>query len=442
VGLRQNALVLAVLTVLIAIVGDWTGVPVLRNLWCLPAGLLLLGLAYERWFAKRSELQLTLASRVAVLGKSAEMNWSWAHALSRPIQIEFAPAAPEGFTLDTAVRYLRVQCLDGVANAEQNHELAATVTIPVTPRQLGTHAWPAIHARIAGPLGLAWWSQRVHCEFSLRVAPDMLSSADHRLAASAAGRKALQRKGSGTEVLQLRDYQPGDSLHLIDWKASARAKNFISRDFTEDQHLEVILAIDAGRASQQRCGSLDRLGHYVNVAARFAEHAVAHDDRVGLIIFADRPLSVLPPGRGNSAVLRIRRLLSAVEPARAESNPLHAAMRIASLAKHRALIIMLTDLDDATVASQLAAATRLLLPKHLPFIAGLVSPAAQDLAQITAKSWLDPYHALAAQEYCLRLQRNVRALHSLGAPALAAHPDQLEKAVFAAYEGFRAKRRV
>jgi uncharacterized protein (DUF58 family) len=291
-------------------------------------------------------------------------------------------------------------------------------------------------------LGLAWWPQQVHSEFALRVMPDMLDAADHRLAARAVGRTALRSLGAGTEVLQLRDYQPGDSMHLVDWKATARAGRLISRDFTQDQHLEVILAIDAGRTSQQRCGSLDRLGHYVNVAARFAEHAIAHDDRVGVVVFADQPLGVLSPARGHAAIMRVRRMLAAVQPARAESNPLAAALRIATLARHRSLVVMLTDLDDATVASQLAAAARLLLPKHLPLIAGLQSPAVEDLAAATARSWLDPYHGLAAEEYRLRLQRNILALHSLGAPALAAHPDQLEKAVLAAYEGFRARRRV
>jgi len=431
-GLRQNALVLAVLTVLIAIASDWTGVPWLRNLWCLPAGLLLLGLAYERRWSKRADLRLSLVNRnQALLGKATDVRWLWSHAMPRPVQLEFVPTAPAGVALDNSVRTIQVAHGEGEA-----------FDVAVTPCRLGAHEWPLIKTRIAGPLGLAWWTQRVHSEYTLRVAPDMLSGADHRIAASAAGRTSLLRMGSGSEVLQLRDYRPGDSQHLIDWKASARSGRLISRDFAEDQHLEVILAIDAGRTSQQLCGSLDRLGHYVNVAARFAEHAVAHDDQVGLVVFADQPLSVMPTGRGHAAILRLRRLLSAVQPARAESNPLHAAVRIASLAKHRTLVVMLTDLDDATVASQLAAATRMLLPKHLPFIAGLISPAAQALAHSAAKTWLDPYHALAAQEYCDRLQRNVRVLHSLGAPALVAHPDQLEKAVFAAYEGFRVRRRV
>jgi hypothetical protein len=40
------------------------------------------------------------------------------------------------------------------------------------------------------------------------------------------------------------------------------------------------------------------------------------------------------------------------------------------------------------------------------------------------------------------LERKVRALNALGAPAVVAKPDQLEHAVFAAYMNFRRAKRV
>jgi uncharacterized protein (DUF58 family) len=135
-------------------------------------------------------------------------------------------------------------------------------------------------------------------------------------------------------------------------------------------------------------------------------------------------------------------MLSAVQPATAESNPLNAVLRIRQLVRHRSLVVMLTDLDDASVAGQLASAARLLLPKHLPLVAGLASPEAQTLARNEAQGWLAPYEALAAQEYCARLARNAAALRAMGAPTLLALPNQMERAVFDAYSEFRVRRRV
>lgn len=431
-SLRQNSLLLAVLTALLAIVGAWSGDAMLAGAWRLPLALLLLGLAYEGWMTLRANLSLRIPEgQRGVLGRAVSLRLLLAHQLGRKMTVELAPDAPAILEVEPTVQLLVVP-----AGTEAETHLRAT------PRRLGEYAWPNVRARIAGPLGLAWWTRRLVTDFRLQVVPELLRDDARRTGAVSTGARARSLLGAGAEVLQLRDYRNGDPQHVIDWKATARSGRLVSRDFSEDQHLEIVIAIDAGRASALRAGELDRLGHYANLAARFAEHATAQDDRVGLVIFADRPLAALAPGRGTATVMRIRQLLTATKLAQAESNPLNAALRIRSLVRQRSLIVMLTDLDDATVAGQLASAARLLLPKHLPLIAGLTSPQAEGLRHAPARSWLDPYEALAAQEYCSRLERNVRALRALGAPALLARPDQLERAVFEAYVQFRLRRRV
>src|SRR6185503_3129514 len=65
----------------------------------------------------------------------------------------------------------------------------------------------------------------------------------------------------------------------------------------------------SGRTSRTEVDGLQQLGHYANLAARFAEFCVAHDDQVGLIAFADRALATIKPARGVEAVTRIRAAL-------------------------------------------------------------------------------------------------------------------------------------
>ena len=431
-SLRQNALALAVLTVLMAIIGDWSGDPDLARLWYLSLAVLLLGLAYEGWLMMRIGLGVAISAAKprAILGRPAALQLTFTHRLARTLMLEIAADSPPAVDMDGAVKTLVVP------------PAGATLSVTAIPRRLGQQIWPPLRARVAGPLGLAWWTRPLPAQFTLSVAPDLLRDDAERAGAASTGTRARSLLGAGGEVLQLREYRPGDPQHVIDWKATARSNRLVSRDFSEDQHLEIVLAIDAGRASALRAGDLDRFGHYANIASRFAEHAVAHDDQVGLVVFADRPLGSIAPGRGIGTVARIRAMLAAVQPAAAESNPLNAVLRIRQLVRHRSLVVMLTDLDDATVAGQLASATRLLLPKHLPLVAGLASPEAQALAHGQAGGWLAPYEALAAQEYCARLARNAAALRALGAPTLLALPNQMERAVFEAYAEFRIRRRV
>jgi len=430
--LRLNALAFAVLTALIAILGAWSGEVQLEKLWLLPLALLLLGLAYEAWVTSRAQLGLRIVSgEQGILGRVMTLQMQLHQGLGRSAAVQFAPAAPDAVEIDTNIQTVLVPV-----------DESATVDVRTTPRKLGSHAWPSMHARIAGPLGLAWWSRKLDPGYSMRVMPELLRDGARRIGAVSGGVRTRSILGAGAEVLQLRDYRAGDPQNLIDWKATARRGQLISRDFTEDQHLDIVIAIDVGRASALRAGELDRLGHYINLAARFAEHAVAQDDRIGIVLFADQPIATLAPGRGIGTVLRIRQMLAAAVPKLAESNPLNAALRIRSLVRHRSLVVMLTDIDDATVAGQLASAARLLLPKHLPLIAGLSSPEAEALRTAPAHSWLDPYESLAAQEYCARLERNARALRALGAPALVTRPEYMERAVFEAYAEFRNRRRI
>jgi uncharacterized protein (DUF58 family) len=431
-SLRTNALFLAVLATVLAIAGAWSGNPALEKVWLLPVALLLLGLAYEAWMVRRAATSLEVSTEPrSVLGRPFTLSLKLRHQLHRDTFAELAPEGPEAIEVDTTVRTLSVP-----------RDAPAQFEIRATARRLGKHEWPVWRSRIAGPLGLAWWSRKLATNLSTQVVPDLLSSAASRSGGRSGGSHARALLGSGAEILQLREYRPGDPQNVIDWKASARSGRLVSRDFSEDQHLEIVLAVDAGRSSALRAGDLDRFGHYVNVAARFAEHAVAQDDRVGLVIFADRPLAALAPGRGISTVLRIREMLTASSLAAAESNPLNAALRIRTLVRHRALIVVLTDLDDATIAGQLASAARMLMPKHLPLFAGLRSVEAEALVEAPARTWLDPYQSLAAQEYCARLERNTRALRALGAPALLTRAEQLEGAVLDAYSEFRRRRRV
>ena len=181
---------------------------------------------------------------------------------------------------------------------------------------------------------------------------------------------------------------------------------------------------------------------YVNVAARFAERAASLDDAVGVVVFAAQPLAVLAPARGEAAVGRIRDLLTACRTQQSESNPVLAAARIHSMAQRRSLVLILTDLEDASAGEQLVKAVRLLTPKHLPFIAGFQSTQVEALASAPASEPLSAYRALAAVEYVNTVEGNVRALRALGAAALTARPGELDRAVIEAYRQFRLRRRI
>jgi uncharacterized protein (DUF58 family) len=401
-------------------------------LWALPAALLLLGLAYEAAMVSRFVVALELrAPEFWPLARSQPVEFIFRQHSRPRLSVQAMLSAPDEFASKTRVDTL--QLASGVASV---------ATLSAAPRRLGRYPWPSPTIRVGGPLRLAWWSRSLIAERTVTVVPDVVSEAERSLGVQGAGAKPARSGGSGAEVLQLREYRRGDPLRAVDWKATARRKRLVSRDFTEDQHLEVIVAVDAGRTSALGAGDVDRLSLYVNVAARFAQRAAALEDAVGVVVFAAQPLAVLPPARGEAAVARIRDLLTACRVQPGDSNPVLAAARIRTLAQRRSLILMLTDLEDASAGSQLVRAVRLLTPKHLPFVAGFQSARIEALTRAPARDPLSVYQALAAVEYTNTTEGNVRALRALGAAALTAQPADLETAVLDAYRQFRQQRRI
>jgi uncharacterized protein (DUF58 family) len=431
-SLRQNALLLILLTGIVAIVGIWAATPEFRNVWALPAALLLAGLAYEAAVLSRCTVAVELqAPEYWPLGRGQQVQYVFRQLSRRELAIQAVLAAPEEFASES--RLVAFELLEGQAN---------TLALTAAPRRLGRYSWPAPVIRIGGALRLAWWSRTVATECTLTVVPDIRATVEQSRAEQGPGGEPLRVAGSGAEVLQLRDYRRGDPLRAVDWKATARRGRLVSRDFTEDQHLEVMVAVDAGRASALGADDVDRLSLYVNVAARFAERAAALDDAVGVLIFAAQPLAMLAPARGVAAVARIRDLLTACRVQPSESNPVLAAARIHAMAQRRSLILFLTDLEDASAGEQLVKAVRLLTPKHLPFIAGFQSTRIEALTRAPAHEPLGAYRALAAGEYVNTVAANVRALRALGAAALTARAAELDRAVIDAYRQFREQRRI
>ena len=292
------------------------------------------------------------------------------------------------------------------------------------------------------PLRISQFSTVSPGDAAFAVAPDSLPRGARAVPGESAGETPRRLPGSGVELLQLRDYVSGDALSRIDWKASARRGSLIAREYSEAQHLEILLVVDAGRASRVRAGRLDRLGLYANVAARLAEHAVSIEDRVGLLVYADRTLSACAPDRGLRAVTRLRRALEILEADRGESNPLAAAIQVRRMLRHRGLVVWLTDLAEPARNEQLMQALKALLPRHQPIVAAPHAAEIARLADSPAHDWRDPAVALAAREHRRRAQAQVATLRQRGIVVLDEPDDALDQAVLDAYLQLRRRRRI
>jgi len=420
------------LTALLGVAGTWSDEPAFASAWLLPAFLLLAGLAVEAWYLRGTTLavQLRLDARLK-LGQPAAAAYAFEHNRGRTQVLQYARALPSAIRQIGDVREIELP------PGEEFRDPVALL-----PLRLGRGRFGDVPARLLGRFALAWWSRTLPQPQTFSVAPDYLPRGARPVAGESVGETPRRLPGVGVELLQLREYAPGDALSRIDWKATARRGSLIAREYSEAQHLEILLVIDASRASLVRAGVLDRLGLYANVAARLAEHVVSAEDRVGLLVYSDRLLAACAPDRGVRAVASLRRALERLEGNRGEANPLAAAIQVRRMLRHRGLVVWLTDLADPARNELMLQAAKALVPRHLPIIAAPQAVEIARLADAPARDWRDPGVTIAAREQRERSQSQVASLRQSGVVVLNEPDDELDQAVLDAYLQLRHRRRI
>ncbi|MBM4353273.1 MAG: DUF58 domain-containing protein [Deltaproteobacteria bacterium] len=123
-------------------------------------------------------------------------------------------------------------------------------------------------------------------------------------------------KGHGMSFEEVRPYQQGDDVRVIDWNVSARTGDLFVKVFVEERELTVFLLLDMSLSADFGTRGRTRRDLVAEVAAVHAFSAIRNNDRVGLIIFTDRVEHFVPPKKGKTHVLRVIRDILEFKPGR------------------------------------------------------------------------------------------------------------------------------
>ena len=193
-------------------------------------------------------------------------------------------------------------------------------------------------------------------------------------------------KGRGMDFDEVRPYQPGDEIRLIDWNVSARMDEIFVKRFVEERELTVFILVDA--SASQRFGTRTKTKQEAaaELAAMLAFSAIKNNDRVGLIIFTDEVELFVPPKKGRKHVLRVISQILEFQPSGRGTRVGPAIDYFARVCKRRSVAFLLSDFQDTDYRQSLAVVSR----RHdiVPII--LIDPAEEALPAMGTASVEDP----------------------------------------------------
>ena len=153
-------------------------------------------------------------------------------------------------------------------------------------------------------------------------------------------------KGRGMAFDEVRQYQHGDDVRLIDWNVSARMNDVYVKLFTEEREMTVMLVVDVSASEMFGTTHQTKSRLVAKVAATLAFSAIKNNDRVGLIMFTDQVEMVVPPKKGKKHVLRVISEILRFRPSGRGTDLKVGLDFLGKIAKHRAVAFLISDFVD------------------------------------------------------------------------------------------------
>lgn len=409
--------------------------PLLSIVWQSLGGALLvltLGDAWLVWrFVKPPQIERRMAQIWPVgVEQTIHLRLSGARGNVRGLLHDHHPEAFNAETLPLAFAVKAGQW------AELNYRLQAN--------ERGEHHFGRIQLRLASPFGL-WQKQleagqtatvRVFPNFA-RITQYALLATDNRL--SQLGVLRRRRRGEGSDFEQLREYRRDDSPRHIDWKATARLRKPIVREYQDERDQQIVFLLDCGQRMRSRDGgdgsevsALSHFDHTLNAMLLLSYVALRQGDAVGFGAFA-HPMPRFFQARKSTAT--VQRLLNAtydLQPSLQTPDYLAASELLVRHVRKRSLVILLTNLrdeDDSTLLPALAQ----LRKRHQVLVASLRETGLDQIIKKPVGDFDDALSYAAAIDYRQGRQTQLARLRAQGVNVLDTAPAQLPVALVNRY---------
>ncbi len=159
-------------------------------------------------------------------------------------------------------------------------------------------------------------------------------------------------KGRGMAFSEVREYQYGDDIRMIDWNVSARFNHPFIKVFEEERELTVMLVVDVSASGEFGTVSQMKKDIAAELCAVLSFSAIQNNDKVGVIFFSDKIEKFIPPKKGRTHILRIVRELLDFKPERKGTNIAEGLRYLTSAIKKRSIAFLISDFlgdgfDDA-----------------------------------------------------------------------------------------------
>ena len=153
-------------------------------------------------------------------------------------------------------------------------------------------------------------------------------------------------KGSGLEFDDVRAYQYGDDVRIIDWHVSAKGHGTFVKTFKEEKEQIVFFLVDVSASQEIGNPGRKKIDIAKEICGVLSLSAVQEQSQIGLVCFSDRKEKYIKPGKGERHAMQVISNLMRLEPTSTGTNLRKAILYTLNMLRKKSVVIFISDFID------------------------------------------------------------------------------------------------
>ncbi|MGH2731851.1 MAG: DUF58 domain-containing protein [Actinomycetota bacterium] len=156
------------------------------------------------------------------------------------------------------------------------------------------------------------------------------------------------RLGEGLDLVDIREYAPGDDVRTVDWNVTARTGHPHVRVYEADRETSAFFVLDRSASMGFGTAAATKEALLRQLVAAVCVLILRHGNRLGGMLFGNERRAGLPLSCGRRAALRLLQLLDDEPPAERVGSRLDLALEeTGRVVRRRSIIVVVSDWLDA-----------------------------------------------------------------------------------------------
>ncbi len=317
-------------------------------------------------------------------------------------------------------------------------KLKLEIPYTIRPTQRGEYHFGQVHVFISNMIGFMERRYSSLQDETVKVYPSFVQLKKFQLYTmpdrnAQSGGRITYRRGISTEFDHIKEYNRGDDVRTINWKASARKDQLMVNSFMDEKSQHIYCIIDKGRLMKMPFDGMSLLDYSINATLMFSFVALQKDDKIGVITFSEKLNDVIQPSKSKKHFNTIVETLYRQETNFFESNYAELYAKLNKGMGQRSLLILFTNFETYSGFERQLSYLKGLNRKHLLCVILFENTEVTRIHELKGESMEDIYIKTISDQFSYQKKMIMKELIKSGIIAIYTPPSKLSVNVINKY---------